>query len=383
MGGLITYLASIAIVWLVEKVLLGRAAVRDKSTKEREKSMTTTAKLFSMSLLSAAIVSATTCEMLGAASNSGVLGTGPVSGALAPGPVSGVLGTGRASGALGTGPVSGALGTGPTSGALAAAPISGVPETATNSAGLGMAPAPGAPGAAAAAGKTNSLNVVPVITGVSVVGSNLVASGIAYVTLRGQTTLDSFSAPLTLQPVPLGTDVTNCPVLNLQLGPIHLDLLGLVVDTSAICLTVTAYPHGGLLGQLLCSVGMLLQGGTPLSSIFNGLTSSELNNLLLGITSLLNGALTNVSQALLSSITPGSGATCSVLNLTLGPLNLNLLGLDVLLNNCATGPVTVTITGEHGGLLGNLLCGLVGGNQIPLGTGLAGILGQLLGLPGL
>ena len=36
-----------------------------------------------------------------------------------------------------------------------------------------------------------------------------------------------------------------------------------------------------------------------------------------------------------------AGATCSVLSLELGPLNLNLLGLEVALDDCANGPVTV------------------------------------------
>jgi len=52
-----------------------------------------------------------------------------------------------------------------------------------------------------------------------------------------------------------------CPVLNLELGAIHLDLLGLNVDTSDICLFVYAEPDQGVLGDLLCSVTDLLNGG--------------------------------------------------------------------------------------------------------------------------
>ncbi len=50
-----------------------------------------------------------------------------------------------------------------------------------------------------------------------------------------------------------------------------------------------------------------------------------------------------------------TAATCQILNLTLGPLNLNLLGLRVHLNQ-----VHLQITGVTGpgNLLGNLLCGL-------------------------
>ena len=41
----------------------------------------------------------------------------------------------------------------------------------------------------------------------------------------------------------------------------HLDLLGLVVDLNRVVLNITAVPAGGLLGQLLCSVANLLNGG--------------------------------------------------------------------------------------------------------------------------
>jgi hypothetical protein len=49
---------------------------------------------------------------------------------------------------------------------------------------------------------------------------------------------------------PAGT----CSILDLVLGPLHLDLLGLVVDLNRVHLTITANPAGGVLGQLLCGV---------------------------------------------------------------------------------------------------------------------------------
>jgi hypothetical protein len=45
-----------------------------------------------------------------------------------------------------------------------------------------------------------------------------------------------------------------CQVLDLVLGPLHLDLLGLIVDLNQVHLQITADPNGGLLGSLLCSV---------------------------------------------------------------------------------------------------------------------------------
>jgi len=63
-----------------------------------------------------------------------------------------------------------------------------------------------------------------------------------------------------------------------------------------------------------------------------------------------------------TATTPGQGGACDVLNLTLGPVNLNVLGLNVSLDNCNGGPITVDITGNDapGNLLGNLVCDLSG-----------------------
>ena len=57
----------------------------------------------------------------------------------------------------------------------------------------------------------------------------------------------------------------TCEVLRLELGPLHLTLLGLEVDLNQVVLVITANPAGGLLGQLLCA----LAGGTLLQQIVN------------------------------------------------------------------------------------------------------------------
>lgn len=63
----------------------------------------------------------------------------------------------------------------------------------------------------------------------------------------------------------------------------------------------------------------------------------------------------SVGPSLASAETPA--ATCNILNLTLGPLDLDLLGLRVQLDQ-----VNLDITGEtgEGKLLGNLLCAVAG-----------------------
>lgn len=54
----------------------------------------------------------------------------------------------------------------------------------------------------------------------------------------------------------------SCTILDLTLGPLHFDLLGLVVDLNPVHLTITAQPGpGNLLGNLLCAVANLLNGG--------------------------------------------------------------------------------------------------------------------------
>lgn len=66
-----------------------------------------------------------------------------------------------------------------------------------------------------------------------------------------------------------------CDVLNLDLGPLHLDLLGLVVDLAPVHLDITAQPGAGnLLGNLLCGI---LGALDPLGALA-ALTQS-LNNL--------------------------------------------------------------------------------------------------------
>lgn len=59
-----------------------------------------------------------------------------------------------------------------------------------------------------------------------------------------------------------------CNILNLTLGPLNLNLLGLVVTLNQVHLTITAVPGAGnLLGNLLCAVAGLLNGGGSLSQI--------------------------------------------------------------------------------------------------------------------
>jgi len=176
--------------------------------------------------------------------------------------------------------------------------------------------------------------------------TQLVAKG----TIAGQ----AFTAPITLSTSPATTG--DCPILNLHLGPIDLNVLGLQVKTSEICLNIDANSGSGkLLGNLLCGVSHALDGGTSLGDILGGLTNQQTKALTKGLTNVLNGALDAHTNPTNATVLPSS--TTNILHLELGPVDLNLLGLEVHLDNCDGGPVTVDVNAVSGpgNLLGNLL----------------------------
>jgi hypothetical protein len=77
------------------------------------------------------------------------------------------------------------------------------------------------------------------------------------------------------------TSVVGCEILDLVLGPLDLNLLGLNVHLDRVHLNITAVPGAGeLLGNLLCAVAGLLDG-TGIGGLSGILTN--LLNALLGI----------------------------------------------------------------------------------------------------
>ena len=60
----------------------------------------------------------------------------------------------------------------------------------------------------------------------------------------------------------------TCDILHLELGPIDLNLLGLVVHVDKIVIDISAQSGpGNLLGNLLCAVANLLNTNGPLSTL--------------------------------------------------------------------------------------------------------------------
>ena len=76
-------------------------------------------------------------------------------------------------------------------------------------------------------------------------------------------------------------------------------------------------------------------------------------------------------QSVTDARTASRAAQCEILNLVLGPLDLNILGLEIHLNRVVLDIVAVP---GPGNLLGNLLCAVAG---LLDGSPLGGLLGQL------
>ena len=67
-----------------------------------------------------------------------------------------------------------------------------------------------------------------------------------------------------------GAATQGCDILNLVLGPLHLDLLGLVIDLNQVILNITATTGSGdLLGNLLCAITGLLDAGSLGQQVVN------------------------------------------------------------------------------------------------------------------
>jgi hypothetical protein len=126
--------------------------------------------------------------------------------------------------------------------------------------------------------------------------------------------------------------------------------------------------------------GTLADGTGAVTGVFdvNKFTASGTQLLATGT---FTGTVTDAAGAVLASGTQtitmavdlaSSSGSCQILHLTLGPLDLNLLGLQVHLDRIV---LDITAQSGPGNLLGNLLCaiaGLLNGN-----TGLSAIVSQI------
>jgi hypothetical protein len=100
-------------------------------------------------------------------------------------------------------------------------------------------------------------------------GDAVTAEGTLTGALKDATGADAGTVDATPAALPLDPAATaaGCQILDLVLGPLDLNLLGLVVHLNQVHLNITAVPGAGdLLGNLLCAVAGLLDGG-PLAGL--------------------------------------------------------------------------------------------------------------------
>lgn len=138
----------------------------------------------------------------------------------------------------------------------------------------------------------------------------------------------------------------GCRVLHLDLKELTLTLLGLRAHLDRVILDVTGDAKGGVLGSLFCRLAKAKVAAARVADV-HALTTAVHSHggHVLRFTAYLRPAVTGSAAA---------GTTCPVLDLVVGPLNLELLGLIVNLNR-----VHLNVTATRGaGALGDLFCKL-------------------------
>jgi hypothetical protein len=141
----------------------------------------------------------------------------------------------------------------------------------------------------------------------------------------------------------------SCNILTLVLDKLDLTLLGLNVHLDKVNLEVTGRPGGGVLGRLFCRLAnaKISARASAIDALNSRLERHPVRPLRFSVP--------------LNAVTSQTAGTCQVLDLVLGPLHLDLLGLVVDLNQ-----VHLTITATRGGgVLGDLFCALAS-KPIPL-----------------
>jgi len=99
------------------------------------------------------------------------------------------------------------------------------------------------------------------LSNLQVVNQNGVATIVGNLTATVTDAANNVLGSVTNLPVslPVVGGSGTCQILHLDLGPLHLNLLGLVVDLNEVVLNVSAQSGpGNLVGNLLCAVAHLL-----------------------------------------------------------------------------------------------------------------------------
>jgi hypothetical protein len=201
-------------------------------------------------------------------------------------------------------------------------------------------------------GMSSRLSMTAKITRFRATAAGVVADGVMTGKLRSGTKVTNDSAPVRFA-VDANQTGARCDVITLRLAQLNLELLGVQVTTSHINLDVYAL-KGRVLGDLFCALAHA-KVTFPRAAREARALNSRLHGHSLPVFSSSDSLPARAAQA--------QPQSCQVLNLILGPLHLDLLGLVVdLYGKTHNDPVVVTINAlPNKGLLGQLLCGLAGG----------------------
>jgi hypothetical protein len=198
---------------------------------------------------------------------------------------------------------------------------------------------------------THTLRINAKITRFQAKGGTLTARGVITGTLGsgGKTTKDTAPVRFRVSAQQVGG---RCDILTLNLQQLYLQLLGAQVQTSAINLELYA-TRGQILGNLFCALSKAKIRLPRVAAAMNHKLGKH-------------GLTVMATKAAIKPTAAQAQQSCEVLNLILGPLHLNLLGLNVdLYGKTKSDPVMVTINAlPDKGLLGQVLCTLAGRSNI-------------------
>jgi hypothetical protein len=158
----------------------------------------------------------------------------------------------------------------------------------------------------------------------------------------------------------------------------RLALATLLLFTTGILsptLTAAAAPVGPLTIPITGSGGGAVFAGTfQLQKFATQDGAVVATGVLTGVVTTAAGASTSILRTITLPVAIGE-TTCQILHLDLGPLNLDLLGLQIDLSRIV---LDITAEAGAGNLLGNLLCGVA--NLLNNPSGLARLLNSILDL---
>ncbi len=204
-------------------------------------------------------------------------------------------------------------------------------------------------GASASAGRAPSTRSGRLAVGVQVMrfytaGRSLKATGLVTARLTDNTGRTQTVKTMVALSASTGG---GCRVLHLDLKELTLTLLGLRAHLDRVILDVTGNAQGGVLGSLFCKLAKAKVASAARIADAHALTAAVQRQ---------RGHIVRFSAYIHPAVTASTaaGTVCPVLDLVVGPLDLQLLGLQVDLNR-----VHLNVTATRGaGALGDLFCQL-------------------------